>query len=112
MAPVSSANPESRQVAWSEVYAFAQKWAAGQGITLDPIVIAGTPQWCGMPDDDARKLMALIAGGVREALSNDTRQGDLAEASKAIAASADWGRISRATRAGRGPNYIPRERAS
>lgn len=109
-APVSSPghSPESRQVSWTEVYVFAQKWAAGQAITLDITVIAGTPQWCGMADDDARKLMALIVGGVREALSNDTRQGDLAEASRSVAAAADWGRVANATLRGRGENYIPR----
>lgn len=109
-APVSSPgrSPASRQVSWSEVYAFAEKWAAGQGITLDPTVIAGTPQWCGMPDEDARKLLAVVVGGVRDALRNDTHQADMADASKAIAAAADWGRVSNATLRGRGANYIPR----
>lgn len=113
-APVSSPgrSPESRQVSWVEVYAFAQKWAAGQGIMLNPSVIAGTPQWCGMPDEDAHKLMALIIGGVREALRNDTYQSDLAEASKAIAACADWSVMARSNRqradAIASGTYIPR----
>lgn len=104
----SHADLASRQVSWTEVYAFAEKWAAGQGIALDPTVIAGTPHWCGMPDEDARKLLAVVVGGVREALRNDTYQSDMADASKAVAVSADWGQISRHTLAGRGRRYIPR----
>lgn len=100
----------SRQVNWFEVYGFVERWASNRrldgqhdlsGLTL----LAGTPQWCGLPDDDARKLMAVILGGVREALVNDTHQAAMADASKAIAAAADWSTVGKP----RGAAYIPRE---
>jgi len=93
--PSGAGSPASRQVSWLEVYTFAERVAAGHGLALDHHLAAGTPQWCGMPDDDARKLLAVILGGVRDALRNDTHQAELADASKAIAASADWHRVGR-----------------
>ncbi len=56
--------------------------AASHGIALDPTLIAGSPRWCGTPDDDARKMLALILGGVRDALRNDTDQERMADVSK------------------------------
>ncbi|OBB79315.1 hypothetical protein A5779_12825 [Mycolicibacterium peregrinum] len=74
--------------------------------------LPGTPAWCGMADDDARKLLALVLGGVREALANDTRQEHLADASKKICTAADWTAIARAqlrhARAVTSGAYIPR----
>lgn len=100
--------PPSRQVSWFEVYRYAARLAAHHGVALDPQLIPGTPQWCGMPDDDARKLIALILGGVREALTNDARQAATAEASKAIARGADWSAAARRIRQERGSAYVPR----
>jgi len=99
---------ESRQVAWHEVYTFAERFAAGQGVQLDHRLIAGTPRWCALPDPDARKLLALVLGGVREALQHDARQAAMVDASKAVAASADWTRIGRPKPAA----YIARTRPS
>ena len=97
--------PSSRQVNWHETYAFTERFAASQGVALDHGLIAGTPQWCGMADDDARKLLALVLGGVREALTHDTRQAALADASREISSAATWSRIGRA----RGASYIARK---
>lgn len=96
----------SRQVNyWFETVTFAERWAASHGVALDHRLIAGTAQWCGMPDDDARKLLALILGGVREALNHDTRQAALADASRDISTAATWSAVGR----GRGgAAYIPR----
>lgn len=95
----------SRQVnGWYETYLYAERVAAGHGVALDHGLIPGTPRWCGMPDDDARKLLALVLGGVREALANDTRQTALADASREISSAATWSEIGR----GRGAAYIPR----
>ncbi|CAN5552563.1 hypothetical protein BH11ACT7_BH11ACT7_31240 [soil metagenome] len=80
----------SRQVSWFEVHTFAERFAVGQGETLADLPIAGTPTWCGLPDTDARKLLALVLGGVREALANDTRQEQLADASRDVAEAARW----------------------
>ncbi len=97
---------DSRQVNWFEVYEFAERWVASKSFgDLDlQMPIAGTPQWCSLPDEDARKLLAVIFGGVREALANDTHQAALAEASRAVAASPNW-----RTRP-RGASYIPRRK--
>lgn len=97
--------PVSRQVNWAETYAFAQRLAHRLGVILDHTAVAGTPAWCGMADTDARKLLALVIGGVREAVSNDTRQAAMAEASRSVAASTNWSRVGRS----RGNAYIPRE---
>lgn len=105
---------DSRQVTWFETYTYAERLAAGYGITLDHHLIPGTPQWCGMPDNDARKLLALILGGVRDALRNDTHQTALADASREISAS--HGRYlvehDRLLHRRGGSSYIPRRRSS
>lgn len=103
-------SPASQQVSWYEVFRYAERLAADHGVALDHHLIAGTPQWCGMPDDDARKLLALVLGGVREALANDARQTALAEASHEISAAADWSAVAQRIRNGRGDAYIPREK--
>lgn len=106
-ATVGAGSPASRQVAWLETYRFAE-WAAQQyGIALDHRLIAGTPEWCALPDDDARKLLALLLGGVRDALRNDAHQTALADASRAIAGSTRWRSLAR--RHDRGDGYIPRK---
>lgn len=102
-------SPASQEVNWYETLRFAERWAANHGVALDHHLVAGTPQWCQMPDDDARKLMALVLGGVREALTNDTRQAAIAEAQQEISADYDWARISRQVYGDRGPAYIPRQ---
>ncbi len=62
-----------------------------------------------MPDDDARKLMALVLGGVREALNHDAVQEKLIDASHEVAAAAKW--ISDHDRfiTNRGDSYIQRK---
>ncbi|OBG14842.1 hypothetical protein A5768_08255 [Mycolicibacterium fortuitum] len=74
--------------------------------------LPGTPQWCQMDDTDARKLMALVLGGVREALTNDTHQTAMAEASQAISAAADWTALAQRIRNRSGSAYIPRRKKS
>ncbi len=102
--PSGAGSPASRQVSWFEVYTFAERVAAGHGLALDHHLIPGAPKWCGMPDTDARKLLAVILGGVRDALRNDTHQAAMAEASKQVAASEDWRRVGRPRPAA----FIPR----
>lgn len=90
-------SPASRQVNWYEAFAFASRIANQYGVALDhrELPIAGTLQWCGMANDDARKLMALVLGGVRDALANDAHQDALAQAGEAISAAEDWSQVSR-----------------
>lgn len=102
-------NTVSRQVAWFEVYSFAQRFAANHDLDLlDIHLVPGTPAWCQMADDDARKLLSLVLGGVREALANDTHQAAIAEAAQEISGAADWTALAQRIR-GRASNaYIPR----
>ncbi|MCV7287277.1 DUF2742 domain-containing protein [Mycolicibacterium wolinskyi] len=101
-------NTLSRQVSWFEVYQYAERLATSHGVVLNHLPLPGTPQWCGMPDTDARKLMALVLGGVREALNHEVVQEHLADAGKKIAASADWSALAQRIQSGHGP-YIPRK---
>ncbi len=89
-------SPQSRQVAWFPVYQYAERLAANHDVALNHLPLPGTPAWCGMDDTDARKLLALVLGGVREALANEIHQDAMAEASQAISAAADWTAIARA----------------
>ena len=101
--------PPSRQVSWFETYTYAARLAASHRAGLDNLPLPGTPQWCGMPDGDARKLLALVLGGVREALNHEVAQEHSADASHDIATAADWSAIAKRIRAGRGDAYIPRK---
>lgn len=103
--------PASQQVDWYETFTYASNIAAQHGLSLDHRVlpIAGTPQWCGVPDDDARKLLALILGGVRESLNHEVEQERRATASVDVSKSADWSAIGRRIWSSRGEAYIPRK---
>ena len=48
-----------------------------------------------MPDDDARKLLALVLGGVREALANEIRQDAIEEAGRGVWEGEDWSQVAR-----------------
>ena len=87
---------ESRQVSWWSVHIFADQLAAAHGVDIvaDGLPHPGTPRWCGLPDGDARKLIALLLSASREALRHETEQQARAEASHDVSAAADWSRIS------------------
>lgn len=105
-------HPPSRSVSWFEVFQFIERWSSRQELHLDvhdDLLIPGTPQWCSLPDEDARKLLAVILGGIREALQHDTDQEHRAEAARAVAESADWSTLARRVQAGRGDAYVPRK---
>lgn len=108
--PIGVGTPASRQVNWYETFEYTERLAAHHDIGLDYRLIAGTPQWCGMADDDARKLLALVLGGVREALGKDTRQEAMADASTEISCAADWSALAREIVQGRGAAYITRRK--
>ncbi|BBX00472.1 hypothetical protein BST36_16860 [Mycolicibacterium moriokaense] len=102
--------PASQQVSWYETYIYASNIAAQQGVSLDSVLpIAGTAQWCGLSDDDARKLLALILGGVREALNHDVEQERRADAAREIRCAGQWSALAGRIRSGRGGAYIPRK---
>jgi hypothetical protein len=116
VAPGDSAGgyPSSCQVSWFEVYKFVERWARPSSSSDDELdlqlPIAGTPQWCAMSDDDARKLMSVILGGIREALQHDVVQEHRAEAAHAIAESANWTTQANRLRGRSGSAYIHRRK--
>ncbi|BBY19020.1 DUF2742 domain-containing protein [Mycolicibacterium litorale] len=95
-ASTGGGTPASRQVNWFETFRYASRIAAEHGVVLNhrALPVAGTLQWCGMADNDARKLLSLILGGVREALTNDARQEAIADAGREISTAAPWSRIA------------------
>jgi hypothetical protein len=70
--------------------------------------IAGSPTWEELASDHPAKLAAVLDGGRRDALRNDTIGAALAAASRAISGAADWSCMSRTIRQRSGV-YIPRE---
>ena len=70
--------------------------------------LAGSPAWEHLASDHPAKLAAVLDGGRRDALRNNTIGAALAEASQAISGAADWSSISRSIRRRSGV-YIPRE---
>lgn len=81
---------ESQQVNWWEVHEFVLPYLAAAGAWP----MAGTPAWCHLPDDDDRKLAALLDAARHWALRVDTCQAERAQASKDIASAADWPAIA------------------
>lgn len=83
---------DSRQVAWWPVHEFIAA-ALAQANSAPPI--AGTPAWCALPDNDPTKLLAVAVAGEHHTLRVEVAQTELAAASKAFAATADWPAIAR-----------------
>ena len=87
-------NDASRLVDWYRVYTFVAPLIE----QLGPLSWPGSPSWCELSDHDPRKLAAVLVAGVLWSLNQDARQNASNQASRAIAASADWGAISRRMR--------------
>lgn len=63
-------------------------------------VIAGSPEWCALDDDDPRKLAALVVAGSRWVLEEDIaeirwQRGALKRASVAISEAKDWAAVAK-----------------
>lgn len=86
---------ESRAVSWWPVHTFLAAVLAQAGTTPP---VAGTPAWMALADGDPAKLLAVAVAGEYHVLRMDTDQEKLAEASKAVAAAADWPAVARAVR--------------
>jgi hypothetical protein len=71
--------------------------------------MAGTPEWCALPDDDPVKLAALFDAARHHALRLDVNQAARAEASRDISAAADWPAIATKIFQRCSSAYIPRE---
>lgn len=100
----------SQAVSWYPVHEFLQAVLAQAN--CGPLPWPGTPSWCELSDGDPRKLLALAEFGQHHALRLELNQEARAEASHAVAASADWPSIAREVRrhadAVRTGAYIPR----
>lgn len=82
---------ESRVVSWWSVHEFVEPYVDVGG--RFPLV--GTAAWRALPDDHQQKWAALLDAAQHHALRVETAQQARAEASRDIAASADWPAISR-----------------
>lgn len=80
----------SRTVNWIPVHLFVTKLLA----PINGWPLLGTLDWQDLEDDDPIKLAAVIDGGQHWALQLEMNQEALAEASKAVSASADWRAIA------------------
>lgn len=69
--------------------------------------LAGSVAWQDLASDHPAKLAAVLDGGRRDALRNDTTNASLAEASHDISGAANWGDVAAAIRRRSGV-YIPR----
>lgn len=83
----------SEQVSWWPVHEFLEAVLAQAN--TGPLPPAGTPAWCELATGDPRKLLALAAAGEHHVLRIETAQVAMAEASRSISASEDWGHIGR-----------------
>jgi hypothetical protein len=94
----------SQQVSWWAVHEFGS--AVLRQVNGWPM--AGTPAWCALDDEDPAKLAALFDAARHWALRVETCQAAAAEASRAVAASADWPAIARQIHQRRNSARIPR----
>lgn len=81
-----AAQRSARSVSWLPVHRFITPVL--DAVKAWPTV--GTPAWCSLAHDDPAKWAAILDGGQHHALRLELGQAALADASKAIAESADW----------------------
>jgi hypothetical protein len=102
----------SQQVSWWCVHEYVDPYLKSAGTWP----LAGSPEWCALPDDDPRKLAALFHAArdwcFRMELNAEALIG--AQASQAISAAADWSAIAveYQQRNPKPDSYIPRKKAS
>lgn len=96
---------ESRTVAWWPVHQYVAPFLEEVGSW--PMV--GSLPWIRLPDDDHVKLAAILDAAQHWALRIEGNQTAMAEASKAVSASADWPAIAQESLRRRSSGvYIPR----
>lgn len=81
----------SRTVNWSTVHAYIAAVLTRVGTWP----MAGTQEWDELPDGDSRRIAALFDAAQHWALYIENNQTAQAQASKAVAASADWPAVAR-----------------
>jgi Protein of unknown function (DUF2742) len=88
-----SAIVSSQQVSWWDVHLFTEPLLTKVGSSWP---MAGSPEWCALPDGDPAKLAAIYDAARHWALRVETCQQAECEASHAISAAADWSAHARA----------------
>jgi hypothetical protein len=63
--------------------------------SVDSWPLAGSVAWCSLNDDDPIKWVSLFDAAQHHALRMETAQQALANASRDVAAAADWSAIAR-----------------
>lgn len=82
---------ESQQVSFWSVHTFVERYLA----TAGEFPMCGSPAWCLLPDDSREKWAALLDFAQHHALRVETAQEQRAEASRDVAAAADWPQVAR-----------------
>jgi hypothetical protein len=85
----------SQQVSWLTVHEFVAPLLAQVGSWP----MAGSVEWCALPNDHPAKWAALLDASQHWILRVETCQVAECEASHEISAAADWGQIGREIRA-------------
>ena len=95
----------SQQVAWYEVHTYVAPILEAVGSWP----MAGTPEWCALPDSDPAKLAALLDASRHWSVHLDSLQEASAEASRDVSGAADWSAVATAIFSHHNNAYIPRE---
>ncbi len=86
---------DSRSLAWLPVHDYATRLAAQLGVDLtDRLPYPGTLSWLALDDGSPIKKAALLLAASQRVLHLEVGQEARAEASKAVAAAADWPAIA------------------
>ena len=86
-------------ISWGPVHAFVGRLLAGRAATA---IIAGTPEWCALADDDPQKVAAVLTAASRWALEQELldlhRQRAAKDAAVEISKSKSWSSVARRLR--------------
>lgn len=98
----------SRQVRWSELVAEMVPPLRTLADRYGPSPALGTDGWLALAYDDPRRRLGLGVAALQYATAVDLRQHAAAEASRIIAAAADWAEVARLDAGRRSTSYLPR----
>lgn len=86
-------------ITWGPVRDFVYRVLGGRTTTI----VAGTPEWIALPDDDPDKLLAVLTAGSRWCLETeldqiDQRRINAKHAAIEVATALDWTRVAKRIR--------------
>jgi hypothetical protein len=94
----------AQQTSWWSVHTYVLPWL--EAVADWPLI--GSPEWCSLPDQDARKKASVLDAARHWALRLELNQEANAQSSRDIAASADWSQVAQEL-SQLNTTYIPRE---